>query len=251
MNGFKRFTLFVAVLALLALAVVPAVAQDIGPDDNTITVVGTVSASGAPDIANVEIGVESRNVDVGAAFNATNEKIDAVIQALVEVGVAREDIRTTGLNIYQDNYPRAMAMESGSEAPPIEYVVSNQLRITVRDIDLVADAVNAAVNAGANNIYGLNFGIDDREGLEADARANAMENARARAGQLAELVGVELGQVIRVNENMGGFSPFDVSNLAVGRDMPIGGGMPIEAGELSVTVQLQVTFRMADRMAGS
>jgi len=246
MNSFKRISLFFAVLALLAMAVVPAAAQDTSPDDNTITVVGSGSASGSPDIANVEIGVESRDADVGAAFTATNEKIDAVIQALVDVGVAREDIRTTGLNIYQDNYPRPM--ENGGDLP-VEYVVSNQIRITVRDIDLVADAINAAVGAGANNIYGLNFGIDDREGLEAEARAAAMENARTRAGQLAELVGVELGQVVNINESMGGFGPFEVSNLADAREMGMGGGAPIEPGQLSVSVQLQVTFRMADRMA--
>lgn len=246
MSGFKRFSLFFAVLALLALAVLPAAAQDTSHDDNTITVVGSGSASGAPDIANVEIGVESRNADVGAAFTATNEKIDNVIQALVEAGVAREDIRTVGLNIYQDFYPRGMMMEPTGDEMPVEYVVSNQIRITVRDIDLVADAINAAVNAGANNIYGLNFGISDREALEAEARAAAIENARMRAGQLAELVGMELGAVTRINENMGGFGPFDVLNLAVQRDMGFGGGVPIEPGQLSVSVQLQVTFRMAD-----
>jgi uncharacterized protein YggE len=232
--------IIVILIALVALAGVPAMAQDDSGVDypiNTITVTGSGSAAGSPDIANMEIGVETADPDVSAAFNQTNATIQSVIDALVEIGVAREDIRTTGLNIYQDRPGGPDPMLSEASAT---YRVSNQVRVTIRDISLVSDAINAAVGAGANNIYGLQFGIDNQDALEADARADAISNARERAQQYADLIGAELGDVVVINENFGGgFGAFDVANFSTGFG---GGGAPIEPGQLSVSVQVQVTF---------
>jgi hypothetical protein len=231
------------VIALAALAGVPAMAQNDSGGDfpiNTITVTGSGSAAGSPDIANMEIGVETADPDVSAAFNQTNATIENVINALVEVGVAREDIRTTGLNIYQERFggPEPLTAET-----PATYRVSNQVRVTIRDISLVSAAITASVDAGANNIYGLQFGIDNQDALEADARADAISNARERAQQYADLIGAELGDVVVINENFGGgFGAFDVANQSTGFG---GGGAPIEPGQLSVSVQVQVTYAIS------
>src|SRR5690606_543808 len=142
-----------------------------------ITVTGSGNASGAPDIANLEIGVETSDPSVTVAFEQANTTIEAIINALVEAGVAREDIRTVGLNIFQDRFPmpmEPMTSTMGAEAVQPVYRVNNQVRVTVRDIANVAAVINAAVEAGANNIYGLNFGIDNRDALENDARADAL-----------------------------------------------------------------------------
>lgn len=239
----KSITVIALLIALMAVVVGPAAAQEDLPPMDTITVVGTGSASGAPDIANLEIGVEIRNEDIAVAFSDTNATIDRVINAMVEAGVAREDIRTTGLNIYRDMY--GMPMEGGMGNGTPVYVVSNNVRVTIREIDNVADVINAAVSAGANNVYGLTFGIDDRQSLESEARADAVADARARAEELASLAGAQLGDVIIISEYSGGFSPFDVMNLSNARmEGGLGGGASIEPGQLSVTVQIQVTFRM-------
>lgn len=238
----KSVTILALVVALMALFVMPAAAQEDSAMD-IITVTGTGSASGAPDIANLEVGVEVRNEDIATAFSETNSIIDGVISALVEVGVAREDIRTTGLNIYRDMY--GSPMMNGTEMATPEngvYVVSNNVRITIRDTANVAEAINAAVASGATNIYGLNFGIDDRASLETAARADAVADARARAEELAALAGAELGDITVITEYSGNVSPFDVLNLSTARQDSAGAS--IEPGQLSVTVQVQVTFRI-------
>lgn len=238
----KSVTILALVVALMALFVMPAAAQEDSSMD-TITVTGTGSAAGAPDIATLELGVEIRNADIATAFSETNTTIDGVITALVEAGVAREDIRTTGLNIYRDMY--GAPMMNGTEMATAEngvYVVSNNIRITIRDTANVANAINAAVSSGATNIYGLNFGIDDRATLETQARADAVADARARAEELAALAGAELGDITIITEYSGNFSPFDVSNMYNARLES--GGASIEPGQLSVTVQVQVTFRI-------
>ncbi|MFW5691713.1 MAG: SIMPL domain-containing protein [Chloroflexota bacterium] len=241
------FALLTAVM--LAVFALPAAAQEGSSDSypvNTITVVGSGSASGAPDIATIEIGVETMNPDIAVAFEDTNTTIDQIITTLVDAGIAREDIRTVSLNVYQDRSGVPGPMESGpaGQQQSVNYVVSNQIRVVVRDINNVADVVNTAVSAGATNIYGLNFGIDDTDALESEARSAAIEDARARASELAELAGVTLGDIVIINEAGGGnFGPMDARSLPMA-EAGFGGGAAIEPGQLSVAVQLQVTFRI-------
>lgn len=245
----KRLSLLIMLLLGTFVLISPAAAQD---DDgatfpmNTITVTGTGSAFGSPDIATLEVGVETVNTDIALAFEETNTKIDTIIAALLELGVAREDIRTVNLSIFQDfsgmPQPLPGPSESGlaGEAPRQTYRVSNMIRVNIRDIATVSDVINAVVGAGANQIFGLNFGIDDRDALESEARANAIADARARAEELASLAGVELGNVLVINESFGGgFGPAGDFARMEGLG---GGGAPIETGQLGVSVQLQVTY---------
>lgn len=236
-----------AIVLLAALLAIPLLAQDGGSTaaypTNTITVTGTGEAYGAPDIANLVVGVEIINSDLPTAFTEANSRIDTIIQAVLEAGVAREDIRTMGLNVYIDrSYGPAMPMDSATEGgTPQNYVVSNQLSIRVRDIASVADVINAAVAAGANNLYGLDFNIADRSALESEARVDAMADARARAEHLAEIAGVSLGEVVVINEGGGGFVPYP----SAARDMAVGlggGGAAVEPGQLSVQMAVTVTY---------
>ena len=255
MSFVAGFFVLVAVIAIFAL---PILAQDdssgADPDRypvDTITVTGTGSAAGTPDTATVEIGVETRNPDVSLAFDENNATVDAVISTLIEAGIAQEDIRTVSLGVYMERFPMGMGMpvpelygEEGATEPEATYVVHNLVRVVVRDISLVGDVISAAVDAGANNVYGLNFGIEDQTELEREARIEAMADAEARAAELAQLAGAELGQILVISESWGGAGPFDLYNMA---EMGMGGGggaASIEPGQLSVMVQVQVTFRI-------
>lgn len=232
---------FILVMAFFAM---PTLAQTPGsiPTD-TITVTGIGNASGTPDMATLVFGVETFDVDISTAFARTNETIEAVINAVVAAGVDRADIRTVGLNIYQD---RSGMVPFGVALPPMEngqtaafYSVGNQVNVTVRNIDSVAEVINVAVTAGANGLYGLEFRISDRAALETAARSAAFADAQARAAELAELMGVEIGVVASVYELSGGYySPYDVAQ----RGLNGGGGAVIEPGQLAVSIQLQVTF---------
>lgn len=245
----KKFIVLVLTLALTLLAATSVAAQDDSADYpvDTITVSGIGSASGSPDMANIELGVENFNTDIGEAFSQTNTTLQAVIDAVVNAGVAREDIRTTGLSIFsRESFGAPMPTESGMAGEQIqrEYSVANRIRVTVRDVSLLENVITAAITAGANNIFGPEFGFSDRAGLEQSARETAMANARERAQQLADLAGVSLGEIVIVNEGQGGFNPFDVMNMSIAQEGMGGGGAVIEPGQLSVTVGVQVTFRI-------
>ena len=236
----KLSILLMIVISLLALMGLPVLAQSPAQAD-TITVVGFGSASGAPDIANLEVGVETIDADPTVAYSNTNAQIDEIINALKDIGIEAKDIRTIGLNVYQDRYGGPGF--SGQGEPEPVYIISNNIRITVRDIANVPAVLNASIDAGATNIFGLNFSIQNGDTLASEARANALEDARRKAGELAGLAEVELGDIVSIYEVEGGFDPYNQFALNRGyggADMEV----VIEPGQLSVNVQLQITFRI-------
>ena len=182
-------------LLLLLTLVTVAQAQEVY---RALTVTGSGSATGAPDLALVRLGVQTSDEDVLAAFTRSNDITADIIEALLELGVERKDIQTSGLSLYQDRpYDPFSDMEDGT----IIFWAQNSLSVTLRDISLVGEALGASVAAGANSIDGLSYGITDPTALEASARELAVADARNRAEHLAALTGTQLGRVLNIDES--------------------------------------------------
>jgi uncharacterized protein len=248
----KKVLMFAIALALLATPVVWSAALDgqsaeAAPprqDDlpvHTITVTGTGTAFGAPDIVRVGLGVEASNQDILAAMEDTNARMNAVIQALENGGVAAEDIRTENYSIYQDYSYGPSPMDTGGQPAPT-YRVSIGVNVTVRNPDQVGELLAAAVSAGANMVNYLQFDINDRATLESEARSLAVTDALDRAEQLAGQLGLIVGDPVRVVEGGSDYNP----RLYGG-----GGGMdmaasapPISQGTLSVNMSVTITYEL-------
>src|SRR5574341_514059 len=209
---------------------------------NSISVSGYGEASGAPDVAYVMLGVNVQNADVGRAVSEGNERMQAVQDAMRGAGIADEDMQTVGYNVYpEDRYDPQTGMPTGERV----YHVDQSLNVKVRDLTKVGAIVSAGLDAGANTVAGLSFAIDDMDALEAQARADAVENAKARAQQLADALGVTLGDAVYVTEGGGYIPPVYYPQPAFG----MGGGAadaaaaaPISPGQLTVSVSVSVVF---------
>jgi len=164
-----------------------------------------------------------------------NRKTDAVIAALRAQGVAEKDIRTTSFNIYpQRDY------KGNNNYEIVGYQVNNTVSATLRDLDSVGKTLQLTIEAGANNISGISFTLDDPEPFRDEARTKAVEDARRRAEGMAEAAGIELGKVINISES-------SYSGYVVARGESYDAAMakeevPIEPGELELTVQVSMVF---------
>jgi len=208
-----------------------------GSVERGITVVGVGKASGTPDVANVSVGIETRDQSVQKAVADNNARMSELLDVLKGLGIPDKDIRTSNYSVYAESQPIFGAEGKGEEGPLI-YHVSNQVTLTLRDISKLGDVLDKAVATGANNIYGVGFTVDDTSKLEAEARADAIADAKSRAESLAKLVGVSLGDVLNVSEVVSGTGPV-YERMAV----PAGGApAPIQPGELEVTMNVQVTY---------
>ncbi len=223
-----------------AAAQTPAATSDYSPAQ-TVTVVGRGSVYVKPDVARVSIGVETSADTVSQAVDENEAQMKAILAALKQVGIEEKDIQTMNFSIYLERYPEPTpSAEPATGEPKPLYRVSNMVNVTVRDLESVGDVLDAVIEAGANNIWGISFSVDDPAAAEADARADAIEDARARAEALADLSGVTLGPVMSVSEVIGGgATPMVQMEVA---ERAAAGGASISPGELEVSYQVQVTY---------
>jgi uncharacterized protein YggE len=209
----------------------------------TITVVGEGVVNIKPDVARANIGVETLRDTVQEATAENNATLEAVLAALREQGVADVDMTTSSYSVFAERY--------GSDGPlpndQVRYRVSNNVTVLVRDLDALGTVLDAAVVAGANNIYGVEFLLDDATAARSEARALAVANAQATAAELAELNGLGVGAVVSISEvigQAGGFYNNQFMQSSLGRGG--GEGLPIEPGQLRLTMQLQIVYELVE-----
>ena len=220
--------------AVVSAACSPVVPGNTGENNRSITVLGFGEAQGRPDQAEVQVAVETFGKTVATATDDNEAVVKSVLAALSDVGLAEEDLQTSNFNIWaEQNY------DEFGPVGIVGYHVTNQVNVLIRDVDRVSAVLEAATAAGANSIYGIFFSLSDPETVEANARAAAMMNARERAAILAELGGVELGDVLVISEVIGGPIPLLGGG---GAEYAASAGPSIMPGQLNYSVQIQVAY---------
>ncbi len=205
----------------------------------SIAVTGQGEAVGAPDQAQINAGVQTVAATVAESSRANQAVVEKIMQALEKQGVKKKDIQTTNYSVW----PEQRHDPSGTGEVSISgYNVSNVVNVTVDDIDKLGAVLAAVTDAGANSIHGVNFGVKDNAALEQRARAAAMADAQERAESLAKLAGVKLGEVLSISMMQGGGYPIPMmggGRMAMAEAASAPG---ISPGQLSVSVQVNVTY---------
>jgi hypothetical protein len=220
----------------------PALAQDSKAADDydasrIITVLGEGSTRVQPDIAQITVGVETTGPTVSEAVKENNAKMQTIMAALEDAGIPAKDIQTSNYSISVDSTPQPLEGASGQSKP--QYRVSNMVTVIIRDLTKVGGVLDAAVEAGANSMWGVGFSLDDTTAAQSAARAKAVADAQASAQELARLAGVKLGPVMSISEVMGiGVTPVP-TRMEVAMDS---GGAEVSPGEVEVSYQVQMSF---------
>jgi uncharacterized protein YggE len=243
----RRYTIAaIATLAVLAAAcstaagataqqtTLPATEQT----GSGISVTGMGEVTGTPDTVEVSLGVSvlAETVDQAAATAA--EKAQALIDSLTSNGVAEEDITTADYSIYPEyDY-------SSNEQRLVGYRVNNTVNAKIRDIGSTGTIIDGAVAAGGDDVTvsGLSFSIEDNDELVAAAREAAWNDAMAKASQLSELSGQDLGQARSITETVS-MPPIPIPYAEEAAADRV--ATPIEPGTSAVTITLQVQFGLA------
>jgi hypothetical protein len=229
----------VAVLGAVLVLATGCAGAGSAKDDEThvIAVSGQGEATGTPDVAYVSLGIESMSEDLSEAIGRANTVMSDVQAAVTGQGVEEKDMQTESFNVWLEEVRNP---QTGEPTGRVIYHVSNSLRVTVRAIDTTGGVIGAALDGGANRVNSLSFGIDDTTTLEAEARSKAVADARARAEQLAEALGVTLGAPVNVSESFSSIVPPPSPRYEAAMDsasIP-----PISSGELTITMLVNVSF---------
>jgi len=266
-----------AAAAALSLAGTAASAQTVattpvpvmGPNQTLLNVTANGQSRRRPDLAVFSAGVVTQGKNAGEAMAANAQRMDQVIAALRRAGVADRDIQTQSLSLQPQYWhpeqdreierrARELARARGDTTVPeitprqpeapriIGYEARNQVTVRVRKLDQMGRIIDTLAGAGANQIDGPSFALDEPEAATDEARAEAMRVARQRAELYARSAGLRVARIVSISES-GGYYPVAQEIIVTGARVgapPPPPPSPVLPGELALGVSLSVQFAL-------
>jgi uncharacterized protein YggE len=202
----------------------------------SITVIGSGAASGPSDTAEVNAGVVTQAATASQAMSQNSAAMEQVLKALTALGIADRDIHTTNVSIVPVRAPPQTGRQQPS--PIVGYEVTNQVRVTVRNLAALGRLLDTLVSRGANALGGIGFSIADPAPLLEQARTRAIADARQKAQVYAAAAGVKLGRVIFIRDTTPGLP------RPMAARMMSSAAVPIAPGEQELDVSVSVTYAL-------
>ena len=237
-------------LALAAAAAQPAAAQvSMTPTIEAGHALLTVSANGRtsrkPDIAVFTAGVSSSGKTAGEAMAANSSDMAKVVAALKRAGIAERDIQTSNLSlnpVYAD-MSRQSADPLEQQVPRIiGYQANNTVTVKHRKLAQFGNVIDTLVSAGANQVNGPNFMVDEADAALDDARIAAVKKARERADLYARATGMKVVRLVAISETGGYSPPMPMYRMAAQSSDT---AASIAPGEVSLQMNVTVQFELA------
>jgi len=230
----KPLVAIAAVCAVLVLGAARAGSESTATaaSQHTIVVAGHGTITAVPNRAQVSFGVSTSAKTASAALRANAVEMTKVIAALKAQGIAPADIRTELVSLS----PRYS--QNGEDV--VGYEAANSVSATLRKLDKVGPVIDAAVDAGANQISGPNLVRADSAGLYRSALRVAIANARAKARTIASASGLHLRRITDVSETSSAPAP-----VALAAKDASATPTPVEPGTTQVEASVSVTFSVS------
>jgi len=212
---------------------------------NTFTVSDSAEVYTKPDLGMITFSVKTEARTVAKAMAENTEKMNNIISFLKNSGVDQKDLKTTNFDIYpRYEYDRSSSIYPSGERVLAGYDVSQSLEVKIRELDKAGDLIAGTAERGANQVGNLYFVVENEDEFEAQARAEAIKKARAKAEKIAEDLDVDIVGIVNFSEN--GQAPryydYSLSERGIGGG---GGGSPeIETGENKIEVFVSITYEI-------
>lgn len=232
-NSSIKGAISLALLSLLVLAAaVPAHAEP-----RRLTVSGHGEVGVRPDVAILSVGASTRAATAGQALEAANAVVRALFARARALGIADSDLATQQIGVG----PVYANRRNNEELPvPIAFQASNQVEITIRELDKAGAVIDAMAEAGANTIGGLQFTVSEPGPHEDRARRLAVQDAKRRALLFAEEAGVTLGPILSIDEGGGG------PVFPKARMLAMEARTPVAPGENAIAASVTIVFGLTE-----
>ena len=244
----KRALALALATALGALAVAPAAAQSAVPaierGNALLTVVAEGRTTRQPDLAVFSAGVTTQAKTAAAALAENSNAMTKVVAELKRAGIAARDIQTSNLSINPVYAQQTRPVDEPQAPVIVGYQVSNQVTIRQRKLGDYGKVIDTLVSAGANQVNGPSFQLDNSDAALDEARIAAMKAARARAELYAKAAGLRVARIVSISEgqNYQPGPPMVYARMAMDKSEA---APPVESGELELTANVTVMFELA------
>jgi len=230
------------VLPLLAAAAVsvPAAAEvQVTSSGPVVALTIQESVEAEPDIVNVSAGVTTQARTAVEAMRLNAAEMTEVIDRIKALGVPERDIQTSGINLgamYDYNQATQRQVFRG-------YQVSNRVSVKLRTIERTGEVLDALVAAGATDLGGPDWSIDDDTAARAQARQQALEAARTQALAYARAAGYSDIRLLEINEAIVPGRPQPMLQRAIAAEAAAQ-STPVQPGMVQATVSVTVSYEM-------
>ena len=263
MKGLVAFAVLTFTAAAAAAQTAPTVqVSPLGPTSALLSLSAEGRSNRVPDLAVFSAGVVTHGVTAAEALGANSRQMDRVVAALKRSGIADRDIQTSAISLSPRwNNPEADAQRIARETrrpyvpatePPriIGYEARNSVQVRVRRLGEMGKIIDTLVAAGANEVNGPSFTLDDQNAALDEARTEAVATGQQRAEIYARAAGMRVVRLLSISEG-GGYYP--VQQIFVTAAPRSGGGppppppppAPVSPGELTLGVSLSMQFEIA------
>jgi uncharacterized protein YggE len=232
--------------AATLLATAAALAQPAAAAEVQVSVTGPVveltvfeSVEAEPDIARVSAGVTTQAPTAVQAMRDNAAAMDRVVERITQLGIAERDVQTSGISLgAQYDYDQVNQRQVFRG-----YQASNRVSVTLRQIDRAGPVLDALVAAGATDLGGPEWALDDDKAARAQARRTALETARTLAGEYAQAAGYSDLRLLEINETVASQPPMPMMRM-VARDVAEAASTPVRPGTVQAGVNLTVKYEM-------
>lgn len=226
--------LLIAIMVFITPAI--STAQD---SMRRMTLTGTGEVFVAPDMATINLGVSSFHKQASQAMAMNTQSMAKVFNALKGAEIASRDIQTSSLSLNPQWDRRS---NSNNQPRIIGYNAQNTVTVRVRDLSKVGPVLDLLTKLGANRINNISFGIQKPRPHQDEARKRAVKDARIKAELYVQAAGVELGQIISINENGGVQRPQPMARMEMA--VMASDAVPIAEGELGIRSNITIVYEL-------
>jgi uncharacterized protein len=202
----------------------------------TITASGKGAIEAIPDVAYVNIGVITEGIELSKVQTDNSEKMTSVIASLTELGIKKEEIKTTSYNVN----PNYNWNEKTGKSNIVGYTVNNTVVVTINDINKTGSLLDKVVANGSNSISSIRFGIKNETELYNQALELAVKDARAKAEAMGKGLGINNIIPFKITESSNRYTPvYNERNALMDAAKTT---TPISRGELEISASVSIEF---------
>ncbi|MFA6551570.1 MAG: SIMPL domain-containing protein [Patescibacteria group bacterium] len=236
-------TIWVGVLTRNSVKTYRYIGQSV-EQKHSINISGEGKVIAVPDVAKIQLGLQTEKKTVAEAQKENTAKMNAVIDKLKkDFKIDAKDIQTANYNIYPQ-YDRNNGKQTFRS-----YQVTQNVNVKIRNMDKISDILQVVGDAGLNQVGGLTFEVDEPEKIKQQARELAIKNAKEKADALAKIADVKLGKVISFSEYANDSSSRVYNDYAMKSATGMGGAEiapapAVEAGSTEIVITANVEYEI-------
>jgi uncharacterized protein YggE len=197
-------SVFFAIKVLTAIKEYKYVGKGVYPS-SVISVNGKGEVLAKPDVASISYSIVESAKTAKEAQDKATEKSNKTLSVLKSMGIEEKDIKTINYSIYP-KYENTITPCTQYYCPPSKsvingYEINQGFEVKIRKIEKSGDVLAKIGEMNVSNVSGISFVIDDMDKIKAEAKAEAIKDAKEKAKKLSKDLGVKIKKITSYYDN--------------------------------------------------